>query len=236
MARLIDLSHRIEPYSKNHYQQQAALAKTTIEPFWTYEDFGFYDCIITMSDHAGTHVDAPIHFNPKGRSIDETPLETLTGEAVIFDMSHKPALADILPKDLEEAVERQRIELAGARIALISSGRYRLYGTRDYHWDILNMSVEATEWCLEHGMNVVGCDMACWECDRVRFQLDPRLKPWAAERYPAHCLQKKYDLYIIENLANLDRVPKNRFYFMGLPLPFAGASGSPIRAVALLEE
>jgi len=45
---------------------------------------------------------------------------------------------------------------------------------------------------------------------------------------------RKHDYVIIENLANLGRVPVARFTFVGLPLPLVGGSGSPIRAAALV--
>jgi kynurenine formamidase len=45
-----------------------------------------------------------------------------------------------------------------------------------------------------------------------------------------------FALLIIENLANLDQVSRPRFTFLGLPLPLAGGSGSPIRAAALVPE
>ena len=46
---------------------------------------------------------------------------------------------------------------------------------------------------------------------------------------------KKYDFYIIENLTNLERIPKPQFTFIGFPLNFAGAAASPIRAVAVID-
>lgn len=48
------------------------------------------------------------------------------------------------------------------------------------------------------------------------------------------CREKK--LLNMENLANLDKVSGKRFIFIGFPLKIRGASGSSIRAVALLEE
>ncbi|HZS32400.1 MAG TPA: hypothetical protein VFC42_03375 [Methylomirabilota bacterium] len=47
---------------------------------------------------------------------------------------------------------------------------------------------------------------------------------------------ERHDFVIIENLAHLDLVPASRFTFVGLPLPLAGGSGSPIRAAALLPD
>lgn len=54
--------------------------------------------------------------------------------------------------------------------------------------------------------------------------------------YPAHCLVKELDYYHIENMANLDRLPrKTKFLFIGFPLKIKGASAGPMRAVALVE-
>jgi kynurenine formamidase len=40
----------------------------------------------------------------------------------------------------------------------------------------------------------------------------------------------------IEHLVNLDRLPVPRFQFVGLPLRIRGATGSPIRAVAIIQD
>jgi kynurenine formamidase len=60
---------------------------------------------LVMGDHAGTHVDAPKHFNadPKAKSIDEVPLENFFTEAVCLDLSHKALKSDISIDDLEKA-------------------------------------------------------------------------------------------------------------------------------------
>ena len=40
----------------------------------------------------------------------------------------------------------------------------------------------------------------------------------------------------MENLTNLDKLPRGRFKFAALPLKLVGASASPVRAVAILGE
>ena len=40
----------------------------------------------------------------------------------------------------------------------------------------------------------------------------------------------------IENLANVDLIPKHEFWYCGLPLKLKGASGSPFRGVAIVPE
>src|SRR5436853_7666497 len=60
---------------------------------------------LAMGDHAGTHVDAPVHFDarPGAKSIDEMPLENYFTEAVCLDLAHKPLESDISVEDLQRA-------------------------------------------------------------------------------------------------------------------------------------
>ncbi len=45
-------------------------------------------------------------------------------------------------------------------------------------------------------------------------------------------LDRQEYILIYENLVNIQQIPDRRFTFAGLPIPFRGASGSPVRAVA----
>lgn len=50
---------------------------------------------VTLSSHAGTHVDAPWHYYPtcggsRARTIDELPLEWFFGDGVVLDLRHMP--------------------------------------------------------------------------------------------------------------------------------------------------
>ena len=46
----------------------------------------------------------------------------------------------------------------------------------------------------------------------------------------------KNEMVVIENLANLDKVGEQLFTFCALPLRYLDADGSPIRAIAMLDE
>src|SRR5205085_1519600 len=41
---------------------------------------------LRLSIHTGTHADAPYHYNDAGRKIDEVPVETYVGPAVVLDV------------------------------------------------------------------------------------------------------------------------------------------------------
>ena len=70
-----------------------------VTPFATHDEvrvadgYGFSSATmaLVMGDHAGTHVDAPKHFNADAKAlpIDQVPLEKFFTEAVCLDLSHK---------------------------------------------------------------------------------------------------------------------------------------------------
>jgi arylformamidase len=73
---------------------------------------------------------------------------------------------------------------------------------------------------LERGVKAVGVDT-----------LSPDVFGNATS--PVHRALLGEGVVIVENLANLDRVP-SRFYLMALPLKIRGGSGAPCRASALV--
>jgi kynurenine formamidase len=234
--RFIDLSQLIETYEDNPYQQNAAISRTQIGAFATHEIDGYYLCQLTIGDQAATHLDASIHFNPEGTPVNEVPLEAMYGEACLLDLSHMPKHADVTIADLEAAAARAQVTISDFKIVMLRTDRSKLWGTPEYHDDLLNITVEATEWLINEGMVLLGVDMVTTELDRLAYGMDPDMAPSAPERHPGHCLMRKYEWFMIENLTNLDKIPRSTFTFSGFPLKIKGASGSPIRAVAILEE
>ena len=60
---------------------------------------GYYMNVLKMGEHSGTHVDAPAHFVPGGKTIDEMPLEKFIGEGTVIDVSvgNGPVKLDEIP-------------------------------------------------------------------------------------------------------------------------------------------
>lgn len=178
--------------------------------------------LLLFSDHASTHIDAPNHFHPQGKTIDEMPLELVTARpACWLDLSHKKHRETIRPEDLARAAEK-----AGMRrgdVVLIYTGISRLWDTPNYWRSVIPVSPEVVRWLLDREVRVFGVD---------EDEIDGDVLAW-----PAHRLLREHEFYIIENLnlwpAVLDLPP--RFTFYGLPLPLEGATAAPIRAVAQLD-
>ena len=62
-----------------------------------------------MSEHVGTHMDAPFHFNPSGWTTDQIPLEVMVDvPGIVVDISDKckeDNMAKLEKEDLEAWVK-----------------------------------------------------------------------------------------------------------------------------------
>src|SRR6201999_831824 len=88
---------------------------TSVHAIWqTHEDsfvesgnvHGLASMIISMSDHAGTHIDAPFHFGRTGISIEKYPLEKCIVPGICLALRHIAPRAEITSSDLEKAVKQ----------------------------------------------------------------------------------------------------------------------------------
>jgi kynurenine formamidase len=88
------------------------------------------------------------------------------------------------------------------------------------------LSPDAPGWFIDREVRTVGCDTLNVD---VNLAVSSHINFLLRERI------NKQPIQIIENLTNLDQIPVARFTFVGLPLPIREASGSPIRAMAVIE-
>ena len=180
-----------------------------------------------MGDHAGTHVDAPVHFDarPGARSIDEIPLENFFTEAVCLDLSHKPLRSDISIKDLQNAEATAGITIMPKDTVLLHMDFYRrCYGKEGYLTDFPGLTKDSATWLGSKGITMFGVEA-----------VSPG-RP-GLNNFEVHHVCRDLNFTHIEGLCNLDKlVGKGRFRFIGFPLKIKGGTGSPIRAVALLDD
>jgi kynurenine formamidase len=182
---------------------------------------GFASRILMFSDHIGTHVDAPFHFFPGAGTIESVKPEQLIGPAVCLDVSAKRADEPVTPVLLEAAECRAGVRIERGDILVFRA--WPGHHTDEGIFQCAGMNQAAAEWAAARGVRVVGCDLATPD--------DPR-----DPVRPVHLTLLGQGILIIEHLANLDQLPAPRFQFVGLPLRIKGATGSPIRAVAMFAD
>lgn len=181
---------------------------------------------LSMGDHAGTHVDAPCHFDPRPEAlgIGDVPLENFFTEAVCLDLSHIPLKTDITIADLEAAEEKAGVTIkAGDTVLLYTGFAEKTLGTPAFITDFQGLVKESAEWLGNKGI--------------MMFGVEP-ISPGRPGRnnFEVHNVCRDMGFTHMEGLVNLDKlVGKGRFRFIGFPLKIKGGTGSPIRAVAMLD-
>jgi arylformamidase len=182
---------------------------------------GFATKQLLVSDHAGTHVDAPMHFYPDGGSIDIQDLQTFFGEAVLLDVSHKELRRPVDLPLVKEAIQRDGLEIRSGHIVLIRAWPGE-WGTHEFHQSA-GLEIQAARWLAAQGVKALGIDLG-----NIEDNADMSRK--------VHLFLLEKGIAIYENLANLGALPVKRFLFIGFPLPLKGCTGSPVRAVALVDD
>lgn len=182
---------------------------------------GFASKLLILSDHAGTHVDAPFHFYANMATIESTQPEQMMGEAVVIDAAESVGDAGVTEEILEKIVGEQGLEIRAGDIALIRTWKGP-WGAQGFH-DAKGLALSGAQWLLDRGVKALGTDTSILERDNHDMGR------------PVHLYVLALGIPIIENLVNLEKIGPKRFFFIGLPLRIKGASGSPIRAVAITE-
>ena len=156
-------------------------------------------------------------FIDDGASMDEGPLRNLVGEAVMIDLSQR-GLREVSRAEPESFAE----DLCEGDIVIINTGTHCKYGTKEFITADLYLKLNVARWLADKGICRLGVDTMA-------------IDPLESHESPAHRIILGAGIPIVENLANLDSVDRNRFFFVALPLKIAGAEGAPCRAIAMLE-
>ena len=161
---------------------------------------------LTLSTHAGTHADAPLHYDSAGLDSSATALDPYIGDCVVLDARHCGAQVTI--NDVAwAAIDAPRV-------------LFRTYERFPHQaWDQNSKAIaaEVIERLAGLGVVLIGTDSA---------SLDPQ----NSKTMDAHHAVRRHDMRILEGLV-LDRVAPGRYELIALPLPIAGADASPVRAV-----
>jgi kynurenine formamidase len=177
-----------------------------------------------LSEHTGTHTDAIFEYDAGGPTLDETPLEYYYGDAICLDVSLVRHPDYITPDVLEQALAASGQEIRRGDIVLLYTGHGdRTYPSREFVDVYSGLSREAAIWFAERGVVNIGVDA---------LSIDHT----DDEDFSGHMVCAEYQIVNTENLTNLDKLLGKRFLFFGLPLNFRRGTGSPIRAVAVIED
>ncbi|HEX6547743.1 MAG TPA: cyclase family protein [Candidatus Dormibacteraeota bacterium] len=213
---LIDLS---QPYADGMFSQ-ALFPPVRVERCIRYEDRRVNVTCISAAVHAGTHVDAPLHFVPGGLAANQIDLERVHGPAVCLEVGRGGG-EQITVADLEDG--GPPVEL-GDIVFLRTGWDVHFHAQHDRYHDHPYLSLEAASWLVERRVKLVALDVATPD--------QPERGRAAGFDWPVHHLLLENRVLVAEHLAHLELVAGRRFEAFALPLPIVDADGSPARIVA----
>jgi kynurenine formamidase len=198
--------------------------------------------VLTMMEHSGTHIDALCHQACGLRLYGDIPVESaetptgftrlgmetvppLLGRGVLLDVAGWKGQAPLPPRYGLSAEELQ-----GGDVLLVRTGYGALWHDEAVYLEAAGVAKSGTLWAAERGVVAVGADNMAWD---VPGERDPET---GATLFAHVYLLPQKGIYILENL-NLEELARDRrheFAFVGIPLKFRGATGSPLRPLALV--
>ena len=196
----------------------------------TIEDDGYYLQEWRIIEHIGTHVDAPGHFTPGGRLATELELPELITPAVVIDIADRAAQDPDTVVTVEDlrAFERRHGRIPRDAAVLMHSGWGAKVGDPDAYrgadaagtLHFPGFGADACEWLLRRrGIRSLGVDTLS-------------IDPGNSTTFDTHLILTGADRYGLENLANLDRIPRRgATIFVGL-IPYEQGSGGQARIFA----
>lgn len=183
---------------------------------------GFESRMISMSDHSGTHIDAPLHFIAEGESTSEMQLERTIGKAYLLDVSnYKKPDERVTAEMLERAEKVQGLQIEKGNIVLVQTRKGKWGDESFFNEEAFDIS--AGKWFTAKQINAVGIDL-------------PNIDSNDNMKRDVHLEVLGANIYIIENMVNLENLPRDRsFQFFAAPLKLKNATGSPVRAFAMID-
>ncbi len=257
-AQLVDLAHPWErgmPVSPNHPPYQMALIRRHGD-MTRADGSSAANELIVMGGHVGTHVDALCHVSHQGRlhggveagsvqsqvgfsRLGADEIRPFLGRGVLLDVAAARD-EDVLEPgykisvdDLEQAEKLAGVAVGEGDAVLVRSGWSR-------HWNNAEVFLgqvdgapgpgeEAAAWLADRRIGVTGAETVAYEA----------IRPGAGHALlPVHrLLLVESGIHIIEamNLEGLAATGIYEFGFVGVPLNLRGATGSPLRPLALID-
>jgi kynurenine formamidase len=234
LNKVVDLSHSFGP---------STIYWPTAEPFKlqrvaygrTPAGYWYVANNISMAEHGGTHMDAPIHFAEGHISAEQVPLRNCIGPAAVIDVRAVAAKDRDYRMTLDDvhAWERKHGRLPAGAIIIMNSGwsarwpdKLKYLGT-DKPMDVANLhfpgfSKEVVEFLLSQR------DIAALAVDTASIDYGQ------SKDFIVHQVLMGRDRPAFENVANVDKLPPKGATFVALPLKIEQGSGSPTRIIAIL--
>ena len=163
---------------------------------------------IDFGVHAGTHVDAPVHFIAAGVGVDQIPRDALIGPAAVVDATH-------LVRHLDAEVMAALSIPFGVERVLFKTPNSELWASERFETGFLGITEDGAQWLVDRGVRLVGIDYLS-------------IAPYG-DSVPTHRVLLEAGVAILEG-TDLRDVEPRAYELICAPLRIVDADGAPARA------
>lgn len=171
------------------------------------------DSRLACSVHSGTHVDAPLHFIENGVTIEQLPLDILTGPARVVELLEVNVITPELIEAQKLAPETKRLLFKTTNSDLWDDPGH------EFNPDFVALSPESADWIVARGIKLVGIDY-------LSIQMFNDTEPLT------HSILLEAGVIILEGL-DLRKASPGNYNLICLPIKLAGCEGAPARAILI---
>jgi kynurenine formamidase len=233
-SKVIDLTYQ---FDENTIYWPTAKGFEWKKDAWGISAGGYWyaSASFCTSEHGGTHLDSPLHFGEGKLSTAEIPVSRLIGPADVIDITaacagnrdYRLTVSDIL------AWEERHGRMAEGDIAVVRTGWGKFWPDRkkylgsDKPGDISSLTFPgigedaARLLAKERKISGIGIDTASLDYGR-------------SKDFIAHQIFDGANVFGLENIAHLERVPETGATLIALPVKIKNGTGGPVRIVAIL--
>ena len=233
-AKIIDLTYTFDT-STIYWPTEHPFVHQFEHYGMTPEGYFYSSAKFAAPEHGGTHMDAPIHFSKGAMTVDQVPLRSMIGPAVVIDFSGRAARnhdATLSVGDVKNW-ESAHGSLPDRAIVVARSGwgRYwpdkQLYLGTDKFGDTAHLrfpgfSADAVKYLLDSGKVIA-------------IAIDtPSMDPGISKDFPVHRLWLGANKVGFENVANAEKLPESGATIFCIPMKIGRGTGAPTRIFAIL--
>jgi kynurenine formamidase len=209
MPKIVDLTLPLVPGARG----------VAVQPKFTVARDGWNAATWHLYSHAGTHMDAPVHFEAGPQTIDAQPLHRCIGPAWIVRLAPCAPRAWLRVSHLGRVAEMFQ---PGENLLLHTGWSAHAGDFAMYRDQLPRISDELAHWCVSRRVNLLGVEPPSVADVNNREEVTR-----------IHKILLGGGVTIVEGLTNLDKLSGERVIFGALPLKLAGGDGSPVRAFAI---
>lgn len=224
--KIIDLTHCLEPSMPSWNGTCGFMHDVKLDYDTCTTPVKFKVQQIKMHAGVGTHIDAPAHCCPDGKTVEKINLDDLICECIVINVSHK-ANEDysVSLKDIKDFEDQYGLIPRNSFVIIYTGWESRWKTPKLYmnNYCFPAISEEVALYLLERGINGLGSDTPSPDRPQDGF-------------FPVHRVLLGAGKYIVENVANALELPVTGGFTACLPMKTTGGTEAPVRLIGLIDK